>query len=260
MSERGRIAVLAAGAVIALGATALGGLQIVDHTSGTVHRVERRDFSADVRLIRIDSDGGPIRITRVPGPAGSLEARLSGTITVPRMSATARDGVLSVSTDCELRLWRCDAVFHLQVPAGVPVESRTGFGDIDATDLAGPATLRTGSGSVRVEGASGALVMSTGSGNVHASGLTASRVEASTGSGNIRVELVRPPDEVEVSTGSGNAEIVLPPGGEAYATDIHTGSGSSRVEVPTDPGGSRRLSASTGSGNVVVRFGQAGGG
>ncbi|WP_018638071.1 DUF4097 family beta strand repeat-containing protein [Parafrankia elaeagni] len=249
---RGRIAALAAGAVLAAAATALAGLQLVDWTSGTVQRIERRSFAADIERISVRTGSGEIRIAGAPGGAVTVEGRLSGSVAVPRLSAVVRDGVLFVDTTCGFALWSCQGSLDLRVPPNIPVSARTGSGAITATDLPAAATLHTGSGSVRVDGAGATLALSTGSGDLRARRVTAGQVRASTGSGNVRVELDRVPEEVAVRTGSGNAEIVLPPGGTPYATDIHTGSGDSRISVPTDPAAARHLRVSTGSGDVVV--------
>ncbi|OHV46482.1 hypothetical protein CC117_00250 [Parafrankia colletiae] len=255
---RGRIAALAAGAVLAAAATALAGLQLVDWTSGTVQQVERHSFATGVQQIRVLAGAGRIQLTGAPGGAVTVEGRLSGAVTVPRMSTVVRDGILFVDTSCGIQLWSCEASLDLRVPAGIPVSARTGSGPITATGLIAAATLHTDSGSVRVDGTGGVLTLSTGSGDVDARRVTAGQVEASTGSGNVRVELDRTPEDVAVRTGSGNVEMILPVGSGPYATDFHTGSGTSRIGVPTDPAAARQLRARTGSGNVVIRYPEPG--
>lgn len=255
---RGRIAALAAGAVLAAAATALAGLQLVDWTSGTVQQVERYSVTAGVERIQVQTGSGGIRLTGTPGGAVTVEGRLSGSVTVPRLSSMVRDGVLFVNTSCDFSLWSCRGSLDLRVPPGIPVSARTGSGTITATGLIAAATLHTGSGSVRVDGAGAALAVSTGSGDVQARRVTAGRIEASTGSGNVRVELDQAPEDVAVRTGSGNVEIVLPAGSAPYATDVHTGSGNSRIGVPTDPSAARHLRARTGSGDVVIRHPEPG--
>ncbi|MEX5711153.1 DUF4097 family beta strand repeat-containing protein [Parafrankia sp. FMc6] len=116
------------------------------------------------------------------------------------------------------------------------------------------ATLRSGSGTVRVDGARAQLTMSTASGNLRAVGVTATEVDASTASGNVRIELATAPEDVSAHSASGNVRITVPDDGEVYATEVHTGSGNTLVGVRTDPLATRRLRASTSSGNAEIDY------
>lgn len=254
MSEPGRRAALAVGALLAVVGTAVCGVQTVDETSGEVRRVEHRVFSGDVQMVRVHTNSGRIQIAGAAGRVVDVEGSLAGTVSVPAMSAEVRDGVLTLDADCGGGFWDCEASFAVRVPAGIRVVAETGSGEVEATGLLSAATLRSGSGTVRVDGARAQLTMSTASGNLRAVGVTATEVDASTASGNVRIELATAPEDISAHSASGNVRITVPDDGEVYATEVHTGSGNTLVGVRTDPLAARRLRASTGSGNAEIDY------
>jgi len=56
---------------------------------------------------------------------------------------------------------------------------------------------------------------------------------------------------VDAQTSAGEVDITVP-GGGSYAVDASTRAGSTKVAVPTDPGASRKITAHTTAGKIVI--------
>lgn len=147
--------------------------------------------------------------------------------------------------------------YDLTVPAQTKVNSQTGSGDQNISDVQLALTARTGSGNITVDNigadvhirsgsgdlkittVKGALDAETGSGNIRARGV-AGGVSANAGSGEIEVEQVAS-GNVKVGTGSGNVKLR----GVKGALKAETGSGD--ITVDGDPTGDWRVGAGSGS-------------
>jgi hypothetical protein len=146
--------------------------------------------------------------------------------------------------------------YEIVVPANARVEARSGSGDLEVADVAGPVevstgsgdinlgrikddvTARTGSGDIELEGAASART-STGSGNVIASAVRGD-FDARTGSGDIIVRQ-EGKGSVEVSTGSGNIELTGATG------PLHVRASSGDIQLEGTPTSDWDVSASSGS-------------
>lgn len=117
--------------------------------------------------------------------------------------------------------------------------ARTGSGNITVDDIGADVHIRSGSGDLKITTVKGALDAETGSGNIHARGV-AGGVSANAGSGEIEVEQVAS-GSVRVGTGSGNLKLR----GVRGALKAETGSGD--ITVDGDPTGDWRVGAGSGS-------------
>lgn len=117
--------------------------------------------------------------------------------------------------------------------------ARTGSGNITVDDIGADVHIRSGSGDLKITTVKGALDAETGSGNIHARGV-AGGVSANAGSGEIEVEQVTS-GSVRVGTGSGNLKLR----GVKGALKAETGSGD--ITVDGDPTGDWRVGAGSGS-------------
>ena len=156
--------------------------------------------------------------------------------------------------------------YEITVPANARVDARSGSGDLEVADVAGPVdvstgsgditlgrikddvTARTGSGDIDLEDAASART-STGSGNVVAKNVRGD-FDARSGSGDI---IVRQDGEgsVEVSTGSGNIELTGASG------PLHVRASSGDIALEGTPTSDWDVSASSGS--VRLRLPSKGG-
>lgn len=143
----------------------------------------------------------------------------------------------------------------------------TGSGEVDARSIRGSElTIDTGSGSVRVEDVDARTIsIDTGSGDVTLRGTRTDRVEIDTGSGEVLVETTAGSASIEVDTGSGDVTLLLP-GDYAGSVRLETSSGRLRTDLPITltrsgddeiegrigEGGSARIEAETGSGDISI--------
>ncbi|MBA3782129.1 MAG: DUF4097 family beta strand repeat protein [Nocardioides sp.] len=222
------------------------------------------------------------RAVRVIGPKsrtgflGGTDHSLDVEITVPHQSrANVKTG--SADITCHGELAAC--------------QFRTGSGDIQVDDLAGPGVIETGSGDVRIATASAELRIKSGSGDIqvdHAEAIAA----ISTGSGDVSIGTTGAPvavksgsgdvtvteadADVALSTGSGDLVVSTArrgkftikgasgdvrlgiPAGTPVWTDINTLSGriDSNLEGTGEPADGQdhvEVRAKTASGNIVLR-------
>jgi len=141
----------------------------------------------------------------------------------------------------------------------------SGSGNLQVRGLTGPAELVSGSGDIELDQAGqGDVKARTGSGNIHIHGLQGT-LTARTGSGNIEAE-GRLNGPAQLENGSGNITLRLGPDAH-FNLEASTGSGDIRVRYPGAPqqgensrhhmtapihGGGPPLQVRTGSGNIEI--------
>lgn len=124
-----------------------------------------------------------------------------------------------------------------------PAELHTGSGEIELEQQgAGDVRAATGSGSIHLVGLSGELTARTGSGDIDAAGNLTGPARLQSGSGSIHVHVGRDAHlSVDATTGSGSIRVIgaansdhhhlsTPINGGGSALDIHTGSGDIEVD------------------------------
>jgi hypothetical protein len=131
-----------------------------------------------------------------------------------------------------------------------PAELRTGSGDIELEEEAtGDVKATTGSGSIRIQGLNGGLSARTGSGDVEANGHLVGGARLSSGSGSVHMNLT--PDarfNLEASTGSGAIRVHFPNAPQQNNDSRHHLTGAVN-------GGGPVLEARTGSGDIEINSG-----
>lgn len=124
------------------------------------------------------------------------------------------------------------------------VESKTGSGSIELIDIAGRTSAETGSGEIEVSHVDGDIHATTGSGSIRMD-RTPGRIVTHTGSGSITISGAG--NDLRASTGSGSIRIDGNPAPSSY-WDIHASSGGISLSVPSDAG--FRIHARSGSGSI----------
>jgi hypothetical protein len=137
--------------------------------------------------------------------------------------------------------------YEITAPAATALNLHSGSGDIESTGLGRYLSASTGSGSVRAHGLHGAADLSTGSGDIELDEQAAGDIKARSGSGSIRIHGLN--GALTVHTGSSDIEA---DGRLAGPASLSTGSGSVRMHL--NPDAKFNLEASTGSGDINVRF------
>ena len=122
-----------------------------------------------------------------------------------------------------------------------PSDLHTGSGDIELQEKgSGEVHAATGSGSIRINGLSGTLTARTGSGDIEANGNLTGPSKLQTGSGSIRAHVARESHlSVDATTGSGSIRIA------GNTSDHH------HLSAPIN-GGGPSLEAHTGSGDIEI--------
>ena len=127
------------------------------------------------------------------------------------------------------------------------VTLESGSGDIEVQEEApGDVKAKTGSGSIRINGFSGGLNLRTGSGDLEANGRLTAAARLSSGSGSVRMNLQ--PDarfNLEASTGSGSIRVHFPNAPQQTDDSRHQISGAVN-------GGGPLLEAHSGSGDIEI--------
>jgi DUF4097 and DUF4098 domain-containing protein YvlB len=85
---------------------------------------------------------------------------------------------------------------------------------------------------------------------VDATDLAGKKLIADAGSGNVEFKYTTAPDSAQLKAGSG--DIVLNVPDEAYDVKTETGSGDATISVKDDGSSPRKISVTTGSGDVSV--------
>ena len=244
---------------------------------GAVATFERRLTVSGPVELDVTSGSGDIQV--LTGPAGTVLVRGRARATGHWLSfdgETGADAVRRIEQNPPIEQsgnriqvgprerserWNGVSVSYvITVPANTKVMARSGSGDLEVGDVAGPVdlstgsgdirigratepvTARTGSGSIDVDGAA-ALIARTGSGNVLAS--VKGNIEASSGSGDITVSQTAP-GRTDVSTGSGDISVM----GVRGPVRVRASSGDVTLEgAPTAP-----WEVSASSGDVQMRL------
>jgi Toastrack DUF4097 len=148
---------------------------------------------------------------------------------------------------------RCEARYDLRVPASIDLQVNDPDGDLRITGVQGSVDLRSGSGGITLQGGSGTVRLHTDDGAVRASGLRATDVDASSGSGRVAIDLAVVPRRVVARSNDGDVQVVVPRGPQAYHVETRSNDGRVSADLPTDPNSPMRITASSNSGDVVVR-------
>lgn len=197
------------------------------------------------RNINIDYDVLVPRNTTVEGRSGSGDVR-----------AANLGGSFSGSTGSgDLEVVNAHSFVRLDTGSG-SIRARdlhgssllkTGSGDIEVEQAApGDIQAETGSGSIRIRNVNGAVRASTGSGDVEAQGKAMGDWRIVTGSGSIRLNLPQSSGfRVDASTGSGSIRLPQVNGTDAQINKHHV--------TMSINGGGPALKLQTGSGDIEIR-------
>ncbi|MEO6955706.1 MAG: DUF4097 family beta strand repeat-containing protein, partial [Antricoccus sp.] len=169
---------------------------------------------------------------------------------------------------CSAR-WNCEVSSVVHVQAGTDVKLTLDSGDARVSGQVGSVKVANDSGSVLVDGAQGAVTValdsgdvtlrdisapvtaSVDSGSINADGLSGDKASLVTSSGDVNAQFTVDPQSITAKSDSGSIAIAIP-GKNPYAVKVSIGSGASKIDIPTDPTASRRLSLTADSGDIRV--------
>jgi hypothetical protein len=184
-------------------------------------------------------------------------ARLTGTATYslvrPDLKTRHTSGGVAIRYNCMIPAGNCGLDATLSVPAQTVASVSTGGGDATAVGTTGTVTLSTGGGDVTADRVSGVLSLNTGGGSIHGTAITAPRVTAHSGGGDIVIVFTQVPRDVQVDTGGGNVTIVVPPGSAQYHVTAHTDGGTLTESLPINTSSPNVIAVTTGGGDITIR-------
>jgi hypothetical protein len=219
----------------------------------------------------IDNFSGSITVRAVEGDEirvlATKHAPRSSDLDRIEVDIRPREGGLSIVTRNPGRLMNAWVRLELAVPAGTSFDLHTSSGSVEVSGLEGGGKAETSSGRVTARGLSGTVALHTSSGgmsvhtfegdlNLHVSsgsidvGAMRGNLDAHTSSGSIDVQDAQgwvrletssgsidytgsPVGDCSFRTGSGSIDLRLPSELDARV-DLHTGSGSIRVNYPLE--------------------------
>ncbi|MEU1727045.1 DUF4097 family beta strand repeat-containing protein [Nonomuraea sp. NPDC005692] len=188
-----------------------------------------------VQRLHLRSGSGNVTVTESDAPSVRVTERLYWSNDKPRAAHKVEGGTLSVSYDCEKSWGTCGVEYQVEIPKGMPVNLDTGSGDLTLRSLTGPLDLEAGSGDIKGEGLGGKKLLVKG------------------GSGKVTLKYAAAPENVELSVGSGDVALTVPD--ETFDVKARTTSGDANVSVKKDSSSPRKMSLTTGSGDVTVSAG-----
>ena len=249
---RARRIALVIGVPLCLLLTGYIGLSLIADV-GQGHFPVNYAFPAGTGKATVSVSGGDVTVRQAAG----TEARLTGTATYslirPDLKTRHITGGVAIRYNCMVPAGNCGLDATLSVPAQMVASVSTGGGDATAVGTTGDVTLSTGGGDVTADRVSGVLSLSTGGGNIHGTAITAPRVTAHSGGGDIEIVFTQVPRDVQVDTGGGNVTIVVPPGSAQYHVTANTDGGTVTESVPINTSSPNVITTTSGGGNITIR-------
>ncbi len=219
--------------------------------------LRHREFTSLITAVSVHVTSGDITIE--PSPDADTEVTTSGIhgLTYPTDQERVVGHTLFITSSCGTSVPfnnRCsrDYTVRLQPHVGVMVNSEQG--SINVTGLDGWLSVHSDQGDVTVTGGSKTLVASSGQGDVTVSRSAATSLSVRSGQGDVSVNLTAPPTRVIASSGQGGVTVELPRGRTSYRIQATSGQGSVTNGVGTDPASGRAIDATSGQGDVIVRY------
>ena len=213
-----------------------------------------------------DDTSAPVGITeiRVTGGTGTVEVRPGAASQVnihrrvhyfkpfqPRPGATHRfDGtVLHLDTNMGTSFPFFVAVdYVVDAPPGVQVSGGLSSGSLRLAGVSA-VNVKTSSGSITVTGATGDITARSSSGSITGRELHSAKIDASTASGRLSLDLADPGD-VNARASSGSIELTVPE--SHYRIDTKVSTGRTHVNVANEPAGHHHLDLRATSGAITV--------
>jgi hypothetical protein len=212
------------------------------------------DISAPVEITEIRVTGGTGSVEVRPGAASSVNIHRKVNYFKPfqhRPGETHRiDGtVLYLDTNQGTSFPSFVAVDYIvDAPAGVRVSGGLSSGSLRLTGVS-TVDVKTSSGSIALAKATGDITARSSSGSITGRELHSARIDATTTSGRLSLDLAEPGD-VSAHASSGAITLTVPE--SHYRIDTKASTGRVSVDVANEPDGPYHLDLGTTSGAISV--------
>ncbi len=228
------------------------------HVSAHLHPGWNKGGDIEDRIRRIAANppiqqsGNSIHIGDAPREDRELynNITIDYEVTAPKSSAlNLRTGSGDIEVDNLGRFLKAETGSGAVRAHGIagPADLHTGSGDIELQQQppSGEVHASTGSGSIRINGLNGGLTAKTGSGDIEANGSLTGAASLQSGSGSIRLHIGREARfALDASTGSGTIRVSQPGAPQSNEEKHHL---SASIN-----GGGPSLKATTGSGDIEI--------
>ena len=196
--------------------------------------------------------GGSVHLEQ--GAVG--QAKVTGTahysLVRPAFTAQRIAGGAAFGYNCDLPVGNCGLDATVSVPVGTTTTISTDGGDATVIGTTGAVTLSSGGGNVTADHTSGNLTLNTDGGNIDGIALTAARVTAGTGGGDIRIEFATVPGNVHIRSDGGNITVIVPHGATQYKVNASSAGGNVNDSLPINTSSPHIITATTGGGDVTL--------
>lgn len=252
-------------AVLAILGAAFQLLVLITGQSSTASK----SYGGPVTNVVVSTDSGNVQIIADAKDETVVERTVSWSLVGGGSASADRldNGILNLP-GCSAG-WNCEVSYVVHVQAGTDVKLNLDSGDASVAGKVGTVNVANDSGAVLVDGAQGAVrvVLDSGdvtlrnisapvnasldSGSINAEGLSGDKVSLTTSSGDVSAQFTVDPQSITALSDSG-AIMLTVPGKTPYNAKVSVGSGTSKVDIPTDPTASRSLRVAVDSGDVEV--------
>ena len=177
---------------------------------------------------------------------GDVDSKIEKIVENPPITQDGNTVKIGLSGDHELYN-NVSIDYDVTVPSDVALNLHSGSGDVEVDHVGRYLSAASGSGNVRAHGIHGPADLSSGSGDIELEQDSPGDVKTKSGSGNIRVHGFN--GGITARTGSGDIEA---DGKLTAAANLASGSGNVVMHLNSDA--HFNLEASTGSGDIHIRF------
>lgn len=212
-------------------------------------------FTNNISKLNVNVASGSVTIVRSDSSSTVVDSSGDRGLASPTNSEHVQNNTLYIRSNCHGFFDNyCLRHFTIHVPSAVDMTVDTGQGNILVSGAKGAITLTTGQGDVDITSNPLSLRATTGQGSISAEALSSASVFVHTGQGNVFLNFTQPPTTMTALTGQGNISVLLPRGSDSYQLDATTDQGNAVKDVPENSESHRIIQASSGEGNIVIRY------
>lgn len=215
--------------------------------------VERTNaFTPTSNRLVVDADGD---VTIEPSSDGQVHVHtvVQHGLGEPEIVQVSTPAGIRLDAGCrEVLAISCDVRHEIQVPPAFEVVVDGADGDVTASRLSGPLKVDRFTGDITAVDLTGPLDLRSSTGEITGDALRAEVVRVGSDTGDVRLELVVPPQSVDIATNDGEVDLAVP-ADTTYRVEAGSDSGEERVLVPIDPTSARTLRVDGDTGDVTVR-------
>ncbi len=218
-------------------------------TSGCVKHELEDSYSSgrEVRKVIVNVDSADVVIKPSRGERSEVDIDMTYRGNEPDYDMSINGTTLKVKVPCP---FMCDGTVTVRVPEDVRVKASLDSGDLNVSDMDGPAVLNVDSGNLRVENLSGDLELDADSGSIKGE-VSSAVCYADVDSGNINLRFAEKPEEIDVGADSGNIKLYVPKG--TYRVSTRVDSGDADVDnLDLDDDADRTIRTDVDSGNIDI--------